>query len=145
MSHADDDTGILNGAGAPTVLNAPATGVVWPRTPAQVRTEAGCTLVTRPCSWPHRETHNVLALVHVAVIAACRIEQTMLWRHAMPGLLNLPAATARANFAALVVAQIIQITTLANPEGVGGFFPTGYQGTVNGTRGSVGSSQNLPQ
>ena len=44
----------------------------------------------------------------------------------------------------LLVAQIIQITTLANPEGVGGFFPNGYQGVVNGTRGSLGSAQYLP-
>ena len=36
MSHEDDDTAILDGAGVPTILNAGNTGIVRGRNAAQV-------------------------------------------------------------------------------------------------------------
>ncbi len=59
----------------------------------------------------------------------------------------LPAGPSALHLSVLrlcAAAQIVAITTLANVGGAGGFFPTGYHGTINGTRGSLGSSQYLP-
>ena len=39
--------------------------------------------------------------------------------------------------------QVINIAILANATGMGGFFPAGLNGVINGTKSSIGSVVNL--
>ena len=146
VSHSNDDTGILNGSGAPTVLNAPDTGVVWARNPAQVSTvihSVRACLISFPASVNVYCCRPCLCKAHAGWLVFWNCASR---RGSGAGLLrSVGGDVSRSDPACPLAAQIVQITTLANPEGVGGFFPTGYHGTVNGTRGSVGSAQYLPQ
>ena len=41
----------------------------------------------------------------------------------------------------MMLTQVIQVTTLASPVGIGGFFPTGFFGIVNGVQHVPGQLQ----